>query len=71
MLVYKNTLPYDPVVEALRVLARHGRQLREQEERELAARSASMTAPLHEATVQSGDDEPGKPVEDTLCAPEN
>jgi hypothetical protein len=25
-------LPYDPVVEALRVLARHGRQLREAEE---------------------------------------
>lgn len=71
MLVCKNTLPYDPVVEALRVLARRGRYLREQEERELAARNVSMTAPLDEATVQSGNDEPGQTSEDTLCAPEN
>jgi hypothetical protein len=29
-------LPYDPVVEAIRILARRGRQLREAEERAVA-----------------------------------
>ncbi len=33
-------LPYDPVVEAIRILARRGRQLREAEER--AAAQAAM-----------------------------
>ena len=33
-------LPYDPVVEAIRILARRGRQLREAEERAVAPAAA-------------------------------
>ena len=38
--VVSGPLPYDPVVEAIRILARRGRQLREAEER--AAAQAAM-----------------------------
>ena len=41
--VFNAPLPYDPVVAALRVLARRGRQLREAEERAAAQATASET----------------------------
>jgi hypothetical protein len=40
--VVSRPLPYDPVVEAIRILARRGRQLREAEER--AAQAAASRA---------------------------
>ena len=64
MLIHSGIVQPDPIVEALRILARHGQHIMEQEERELAARHASMTAPLDEATVQSGDDELKLPAEE-------
>ncbi len=63
MLVYKNPLPYDPVVEALRILARRGRQIREQEERELTARKASSVSPSEVPLERSGDDAPNQPTQ--------
>jgi|GEM_PF-1904915 len=41
--VFNTSLPYDPVVAALRVLARRGRQLREAEERAATQETASET----------------------------
>jgi hypothetical protein len=41
-------LPYDPVVEAIRILARRGRQLREAEERAAAQAAVGGTGDEHQ-----------------------
>ncbi len=40
--VINGPLPYDPVVEAIRILARRGRQLREAEERAAAQAAVNV-----------------------------
>ena len=51
--VVSRPLPYDPVVEAIRILARRGRQLREAEER--AAAQAALNKAGDELLADTND----------------
>jgi len=68
MLVFSKEFE-DAIVEALRILARRGRQIREQRERELAASATPTSLPLDVPPEQSGDDEAAPPVSTFITPP--
>ncbi len=69
MLVPSGIVQPNPMVEVLRILARRGRLIREQEERELAARKASSVSPSEVPLERSADDAPNQPPQATTVPP--
>ncbi len=69
MLVHSGIVQPNPMVEVLRILARRGRLIREQEERELAARKESSVSPSEVPLERSGDDAPNQPTKATTIPP--